>query len=73
MKQFCKYFEKRKLLLEISNSKDSFNIVLWRGDNSVFWWRKSHTCNYFEFTISDFVVLCTHRNSFKILGMRIKF
>jgi len=72
MIKFCRYFEKGKLLLEISNSKYSFDILMHYGEVQLFWIRKSKVAKYFEFTISDFVVLCTHRNSFKILGLRTK-
>jgi len=52
MKHFCKYLiDNKKLLFEISNSKDSFNIILWHKDITVFWYRISHTSRYFEFEI----------------------
>lgn len=54
MKKFCKYIEKSKLLIEISNTKDSFNFLIWIGNYNIFWYRKSYSFKYKEILIFNY-------------------
>lgn len=37
MKKFCKYFERGKLFVQISNCEISFNVIIFIKDYELFW------------------------------------